>query len=332
MIDLNTEKIRYREFCNLQSSKIHPNNTADWLDAVCLTGEWGAKFAEEDGQIIGIWPYYLKNKRGLLYISEPPFTQFLGPILLYPENISETKKLLFEKKVLSILFDEINKIKIDFLNQQLTPELTNWLPLYWKDCTQSTNYTYTRGQLYGLTEEDLLKSYSKKARKTVCTLIKAGYTCVNAQEIKFSASDFYDLHCYCLHKLGKEISFERNLLISIVESMVSKNKGSLLVIRDASNKICAATFVIHNNKETIAINTAADHEIYGLGYFCKHNQILMATKIGGNYNAGGSMIESVESVYMKFGLTQTPYFSIRKEISKRFKIIDATLKLLKVFK
>ena len=106
-------------------------------------------------------------------------------------------------------------------------------------------------------------------------------------------------------KINRKISYTEELLKRMVDYSVSNKSGKLIVVQDENNHICG------------------DHTIRDLGYFLNHLCILEASKLVGSYNIGGSMIEGVEKTYRQFGLHQTPYFNISKEISKRYKIYSA---------
>lgn len=329
LTSLEKEKSTYKEFCALHPDIIHPQNLPIWLDAVCEGGDWGAKAVEKKGEIVGIWPYFVKKKKGLSFITQPPFTQSLGPYLIYPAS-SDFKRNLFEKDTLSALFNQVLALRVDFINQQIIPEINNWLPLYWNGCTESTYYTYIKKGIRGLTEEQLLQTYSKSARKNILKVQEEGYHCEDAVKLNFTAEDFYNLHVECLKKLGKKVSYSKTLLQNMITATIPNN-GKMFCITDSKGKVWGAKFGIYNEKNFIGINTAVDHTISGLGYLCKHGEISLASKVCDSYNAAGSMIKGVESVYSLFGGELTPYFAIHKGISRKYRMIETMVNLYKVF-
>ena len=236
------------------------------------------------------------------------------------------KRLEFEKKVISNLIDVVPK-EVDMISINSSPFLLNWLPFYWKGFRQTTRYTYTTNSLSGKDEDALLQTYTKDVRKAINKFRSQGFVCRDAKDVNFNSRDFFLLHKECLRKINREISYTEELLKRMIDYSISNKSGKLLVVEDEHNNICGATFFIYNSFEAVVINTAADHTIKHLGYFLNHLCILEASRLVSSYNIGGSMIEGVEKIYRQFGLHQTPYFNISKEISMCYKIYSAVRNL-----
>ncbi len=293
-----------------------------WLDAVCGEENWDVLLYSKGDKIYGLWPYFRTKQNIFNKILQPGFTQYNGPLLFYPEGLTEVKRLEFEKKVISNLIDILPK-EVDMISINSNPLLLNWLPFYWRGFRQTTRYTYATNSLSGKDEEALLQTYTKDVRKSIKKFQSQGFVYKDAKDVNFSSRDFFLLHKECLMKINRKISYTEELLKRMVDYSVSNKSGKLIVVQDENNHICGATFFIYNSFEAVGINTAADHTIRDLGYFLNHLCILEASKLVGSYNIGGSMIEGVEKTYRQFGLHQTPYFNISKEISKRYKIYSA---------
>lgn len=82
------------------------------MDAVCGEENWDVLLYERGDSILGALPYYVKEKYGLRYVTQPPFTQHNGAWIKYPENQSESKRISFEKEVLDNLMEQVESLPV----------------------------------------------------------------------------------------------------------------------------------------------------------------------------------------------------------------------------
>ncbi len=73
------QRTKYKAFC-----AAHPEIPLffqDWyLDAVCADGVWDAAILENPrGEVQAVWPFFLKRKWCLRYITMPHFVKYMGP-------------------------------------------------------------------------------------------------------------------------------------------------------------------------------------------------------------------------------------------------------------
>ena len=68
-----------------------------WLDATAGENNWDVVIYKKSNEIFGVLPYFLK-KWGFSFLGIPPFTQHLGPWLIYPKGQKNNTKLSFEKE------------------------------------------------------------------------------------------------------------------------------------------------------------------------------------------------------------------------------------------
>lgn len=73
------QRAKYRAFCAAQPEI--PLFFQDWyLDAVCADGTWNAAILENpQGEALAVWPFFLKRKWGLRYVTMPHFVKYMGP-------------------------------------------------------------------------------------------------------------------------------------------------------------------------------------------------------------------------------------------------------------
>ena len=112
-----------------------------YLDIVCDKGQWEAVMVEENNGTIAYWPYYLKKKGGLTYLTVPPLCPHLGPIVeLGDELIKKASRLSAVGKQLQHLDDMLPTAVLSTIN--VDPRMDYLLPLYNKNHSLHTRYTY----------------------------------------------------------------------------------------------------------------------------------------------------------------------------------------------
>ena len=157
-----TNKEKYNIFC--QSEKDMPIFSKPyWLDALCGVENWDVILLEEQGEIIASMPYYFKLEWGFSIIKMPILTQKLGPFIKYPMNQSYSKKLSFEKKILTKIIIELPKFHS--FNQNFNYSQKNWLPFFWKKFKQTTRYTYVIDDLTNLNE--IYSNFDRSKKKNI---------------------------------------------------------------------------------------------------------------------------------------------------------------------
>lgn len=308
---LKNNKEKYKDLCAREDS-IPIFSQPFWLDAVCREDNWDVILYEKDNCIIGALPYYVKKRYGLLYITQPKFTQNLGPWVKYPQNIKEDKKISFEKDVLNALIEKLEELPVTFFQQNLNFKITNWLPFYWKGYRQTTNYTYRINDIAD--PEEVLQQFHKSKKRDINFAKKQNLRI----DYDMSAYDFYAYHKRVLAKQGKVISYDLSLLENIFDATSLNNCGRVIKILDAENNIHGVIFIIWDRESAYNLSTVFDPEFRKsmsstLLFF---ETIKYASHYVNSFDFEGSMIESIENSYRKFATKQTPYCKIWKAYTK----------------
>lgn len=306
-----TNKQKYQELCKREFS-IPIFSQPFWLDAVCGDENWDVILYERGGIIIALLPYYIKKRFGISYITQPRFTQTLGPWIRYPENIKYEKKLSFEKEVMNALIEQLEKLPVVFFQQNFSYKINNWLPFYWNGYEQTTNYTYRIESISDL--DNILEEFHESKKRNI--------KYANSQnlhvEYEMSAQDFYNYHKSVLKKQGKIIGYELILFRHIVNCSISNNCGRIIKIIDGNNNIHGAIFVIWDKMNAYNLMTAFDPDFRNsrgstLLFF---ETIKYVSEYVNSFDFEGSMDETIENSYRKFGTIQTSYFFIWKTYTK----------------
>lgn len=304
-------KEKYLTLCS-QEKSICVYDQPWWLDAVCGPENWDVVLYEKSGRILGAMPYYVKEKMGLRYITQPPFTQHNGAWIRYPENQMESKRLSFEKEVLNGLMEQIEALPICYYQQSFSPNLTNWLPLYWRRYSQSTSYTYRLPDIHD--PERLFPFFQHNKRKNINKANKMGI------QIQFDlpADVFYEHHKKCLAKQGQQISYSLSLFQRMYQAAYHHQAGRTIYATDSAGNLLCALFNLWDQQWGYDLISCIDPETRGTGapdLLIYRMLEYLSDKVKG-YDFEGSMIPGVEESFRHFGATQTPYFNIWKIYSR----------------
>jgi len=135
---MDENKIIYNKLCEKEFS-IPIFSQAWWLNAVAGEKNWNIVMVKSNNEILATLPYYRKNLYGFTILTQPVFTQNLGPWLKTSEA-KYSKMLSQQKNLLQKLYNQLPKF--DYYKHNWHYSLTNWLPLYWHGFEASTRYTY----------------------------------------------------------------------------------------------------------------------------------------------------------------------------------------------
>jgi len=216
------------------------------------------------------------------------------------------------------MIEQIKDLKIGYYNQNFHYSISNWLPFYWKGFRQTTRYTYVIEDISDI--ENVFKNfdYSKKkninkARKTV--------------RIKYdlSAQEFYEHHKMTLNKQNQKISYSQNIFYELYRSVYERGCGKTIYAIDDNEIIHAALFVVWDNKSAYDLISTIDPDYRnsGASSLLIYEIINFLRDKVRKFDFEGSMIESVENSFRKFGAIQKAYFNINKSFSFTFKLINS---------
>ena len=311
-----TNKAKYIEFCN-KEDEIPIFSQYWWLDAVCGKDYWDVIVIEKEEDIIATLPYCFNNKKGPKHISMPLLTQKLGPYIKYPPNQKYVKRLSFEKKIFTDLIESLPNYKCFIQNFNYT--ITNWLPFYWKGFNQTTRYTYVINEINNI--ESVYNNFHYSKKRNIKKAISLGL------EIKYdlSAKEFYENHKLTLAKQNKRIKYSFDLFEKIYKEAYRRKAAKVIYAIDSLNNIHSALFVIWDKNSAYHLINSIDPEFRHSGSVSLlfREIISYLSDKTQRFDFEGSMIESVENSYRRFGAKQIPYFSLSKVNSKSLKIINS---------
>ena len=156
-------KVIYRSLCETHK-EIPIFMQAWWLDAASKEN-WDVIFAKINDEIAGFFVFSFQKKLGKTIITNLPLTQFSGPFIFYPQNLSQSDIHSFENKVYTNLIEQLSLKNIDFIEINCHHSFKNWQQFFWSGYKQTTKYTYILENISN--KETLLKemSYSQRAKR-----------------------------------------------------------------------------------------------------------------------------------------------------------------------
>ena len=308
-------KQNYRDFCNNESSI--PIFSRDWwLDAVCGKDGWNVALIENNNhQIVASLPFRIKKKRGFTYLTMPRLTQTLGPWISSIET-NYANKSASEKKVMNGLLKQLPAH--DLFLQNFHHSITNWLPFYWQDYSQTTRYTYVIPDLSNL---DLIWSGFRGKIRTDIRKAKKNIQVCN----DLGLDTFYRLNAMTFERQGAKIPYNFDYVERIDKAAAARNARRIIFAKDKKGRIHAATYIIWDQNSSYYLMGGANPELRNSGAqsLLTWEAIRFSSTVTKQFDFEGSMIESVERSFRAFGARQIPYFQIKKVNSRLLKLIVA---------
>jgi hypothetical protein len=290
-----------------------------WLDAV-VPGQWGEVVVKRGEDIAARLPYVVGKRAGFTMLRMPPLTQFLGPWIRPGEGKTATR-LANEKDLMSELIDGLPRF--DHFRQNFQHSITNWLPFYWKDFTQTTRYTYRLGDLSdpellwsGLAEN--VRRAVRKAEKTLSVRSDLGL------------EEFLRLNALTFSRQGTETPYSDELVGRLDAACVERNVRKMLFAEDSDGRLHAAVYIIWDNDAAYNLMLGSDPDVRnsGASSLVMWEAIRFASTVTKAFDFEGSMIESIERSFRSFGASQVPYFQVSR-MSRRMKLLHSGMEMLK---
>jgi lipid II:glycine glycyltransferase (peptidoglycan interpeptide bridge formation enzyme) len=305
-----TSKELFKVFCEKEKG-LPIFMTYDWLNTVA-PDNWDVVIEENNGNVLGVFPYVIKNKYGFEQIIQPELTPYGGIWIKYPEDQKYATKVSYEKEIFFSLIEKLPTF--DLFTQKFHPKFNNWLPFYWKGFQQTTAYTYVIDEsnteiIFSEFKENIRREI-RKAQRTL--LISTGNDINILYQIKAKSYQFNK----------QPFNISKDYITNIFSYCTKKKCGELIIAKDDLENIHAAAFFIWDDNTTYYLLGASDplYKNSGAMSLLMWEGIQRSVKRSTSFNFEGSMIEDIERFFRGFGARQTPYFVITKTNSNFIKI------------
>ncbi len=285
-----------------------------WLDAVCGKGNWDVILIEKGDNIQAVWPFFKSKTKRLRILKNPKLTPHLGPTLIYPDGMKYESKLSFEKKVLVKLIELLPDY--DYLKIGLDYKVENWLPFYWKQFSQNTNYSYLIKDTSNL--DTIKKGLQDNTRRRINK---------PKMELILKTTDNIDLLYSLVEKTyirqNKSTPYSLEFIQNLYFVTQSNNQCEIIFAQDLENNIHAAALFVWDYESVYYLISGSDPELRNSGALSLvlWEGIKLASEKGLQFDFEGSMIEPIEIFFRSFGATQVPYSIISKYGNRKTEII-----------
>jgi hypothetical protein len=302
----------------LKLTNVHPEigiyNQPWWLDAVCGDNNWDVVFSyDKNEKIQGSMTYYIKEQYGIKYITRPPLTQHNGIWLNIPEGCKYQSRLAYEHKIMSDLIDKIEELGFACYMQAQSPDITNWLPFYWRGYSQSTAYTYRIEETREGDYEKIFSGYGKVVRKNI-NKTKPLAIIEESDDMEL----FRTMQSKTFKRQGLEQMYSLELLNRLNDACLAHEASTMLVAKDEEGNIHCVSYFIYDKNWVYQLMSGSDPAFRKSEFktLCIDHAIQFACNTRRGFDFEGSMLPGVEEYFRKFNAVQTPYFHLKKIYTK----------------
>ncbi len=280
--------------------------------------DWVRRFGDKDYSVLEVacksgspqvlFPYMIKSKWGLDYITMPPLTQSLGPYFASSLNVQSMKQSKLFELIGSAVKEVIDSLpEYDSFVYRLNPWCPFVVPWMQAGFKVTPRFTYIIDYKDGLKAVyNKMSSTCKNAwnRKEEVKVVE----CYDAERLKNIVTQTYfarggvgDLDPFVSQSLGY---FHKDNSLCLIVEYEGKDLGYIILGQTPFVSTC---ILAGSLKEGPNLST----EIL----FC--HAIQECSKVSRYFNFEGSMLRGVERFYRKFGGEYTPYYEVSK-VSSRF--------------
>lgn len=305
-------KEKYRLFC--QSQPDLPLHFQDWyLDAVKQSHDWDVAYTVTDNKWVAVMPYFVKQKLGFDITFQPILCKYSGPFVTSEFRITSQ---LEQKTILSLTE---NLPKMDEWQIQCSPNLTNWLPFYWKNFTQTTFYTYKIDNLKN--EDEVYHKIDNEYRRKIRTADK-----ILTLSFDKSLKEAYDLANEPFKKQNISFPFTFSFLEKFDSTLQQHQAVKNFFACDEFGNIHAMLYIVWDKNTAYALlkgnnpthikSDASTWIVWEAIKWLNQNTTVQS------FDFLGSMMFTIERTMRQFGAIQTPYFFLQKRENKLLDFIQ----------
>ena len=275
-----------------------------WLEAVS-PGTWAAaEVVNDEGEILGRWPYVTQRRLGFRMLSMPPLTKTLG-VFFKNTDAKGANRLGQEKRILNGL---VNRLPLGFnVDLRLDPKCDYVLPLYWKGFTLRPCFSYRLEELEdeGVLWSGLRSNIRKEIRKAQRQLVIRD---------DLPLATLFEMHDKTFRRQGRRSPALRETMVRLDQSLMKRNARKLLCAVDAKGRVHGADYFAFDEKGCFGIAGGADPALRSSGAtsLILWEAIRFASSVSRVFDFGGSMIEDIEASFRGFGACPRAYYRVTR--------------------
>ncbi|MBL4709690.1 MAG: GNAT family N-acetyltransferase [Flavobacteriales bacterium] len=279
----------------------------DWWNEVVLN-DWDVAIISNGSQVFGVMPYFIRKKGPWTLITNPHFTPYCGPFLVYPEGQKTAKKIAFEHDSYAQLIDQLPDFSEYSQNFHLA--FSNTLSFLWKGFEDSSRFTYVLDLTQN--EETLWSNLRENNRRQ----IKKAEKNIQVEESTEAALLEHMLQASFENKIESDY-FERMLQYAQQHQCGQLWKA----VQDSEDSASLLCIWDHQTAYYLVGGSSAAHKNSGAMSLLLWHAIQHAKKLGKQFfNFEGSSIPAVEKYLRGFGGELSPFRRLSKYDSKSLQL------------
>ena len=306
MENLNAKEF-FKEFSDKHAEKLPFSLQFNWWNEV-VKDNWDVAVLHNGEETFGVMPYFVRTKGPWSFISNPHFTPYDGPFIIYPEGQKTTTRIAFEHRAYRDLIEQLPSFSEYSQNFHL--DFKNALAFQWSGFTETNRYTYVLSLKQE--EKELWSGLRENNRKQ----IKKAEKTINISET-VDASLLQNILNESIENKIEPAFFQR--MVAFVEKY---NCGKIWQATDGSN-VHAVLLCISDQKSAYYLlgGNAKEYKNSGAMSLLTWKALLHFKQKGiSEFNFEGSSVAAVEKYFRGFGGELISFKRIEKQNSKSLEV------------
>ena len=312
----NDRKSLYQSYCQTYTD-IPLYLQSWWLDIVAGRDWDFVSITDKTGELLSLMPYSYVAKFGFTKIKMPKYTQSIGPWINLDYFVSRNKKYN-KREILGKLFDQLPSY--DSINIALDPIYDDWLPLYWRNYSQTTFYTYHLS--LDTNDINLWNNLQGSARREINkSRDRYGLEVNNSKCVE----TFLNLNRMTFTRQGKSLGRQETILKNLLNEGLQRDKTKIFTAIDPSGNPHSSVAIFFDSTKAYYIAGGSNPKLRtsGAATLCLWHAILDASKYYEIFDFEGSMIEAIERFIRTFGASSLPYSRITATPNRYLRLLQS---------
>jgi hypothetical protein len=274
-----------------------------WLESVA-PGAWGEAVVRRGEEVVARLPYAYRRPLGMTVISQPPFTQTLGPWLATTEG-KYARRLDTEMKLLGQLIELLPPSQ--YFRQCFATSMTNWLPFHWAGFRATVRYTYRIEDLSDLDRvTNGFQEHVRRGIRKASTVLEVDHDLPLDELLRLDAETYA--------RQGLPAPYTHDAVRRLDAACAMRNARRVLGAVDQDGRTHAALYVVWDAGTLYALIAARDAQLQtpGATTLLYWEAIRLASEVSRVFDFEGSMLRPIEHYFRGFGGRQTSYFCVWK--------------------
>jgi hypothetical protein len=277
--------------------------------ATALVRDWGAAVVSQGNEWLAVMPFVSKQKFGLKYSLQPLFCQYWG-VFFAPNDEAAYQRLGMQRKCLEMLLPVFEPFRL--VKYRLSPASEYLLPFHWSQFKLAPRFTYMLdiSSSHEVLQAQLASSLKRQIKKQEKFKLKIEVTTDERALIELIEKQQREGHDI--------LGGAKNgipLLKKLIEYLLSTSSGEILKVSDENGNVLASGLFAYFQSSCLYLIGSYDssqREKGAMSQLMWHAILQAKGKACTIFDFEGSMIESIEGFFRKFGASPKTYFEISK--------------------